>query len=89
MGEVEGQRHVAGEREAADHGARDAAMAQQRRHVRDGQRLGICGGIFGIVALAVAAHIPDDDPVMRGEGGDLRVPHPAGGSIAVAQGPCP
>jgi len=79
MGEVEGERHVAAERETADDCALDAAMAQKRRHVLDGQRLGIGRGILGGVGLAVAAHVPDDDPVAWGEGGDLRVPRPAGG----------
>ncbi len=61
------------------------ARPMQCCHVLDGQRLGIGRGILGLVGLAVAAHIPEDDPVIRGEGGDLRVPHPAGGAIAVAQ----
>jgi len=92
MSEVEGERHVATEREAADHGTVDAAMMQQCRHILDRQRLGIGRGICGIVALAVTAHIPDDNPVMRDEGRYLRVPHPASGAIAVLSrmgGPCP
>jgi len=85
MGEVEGERHIAAERETADDRALDPAAAQQCLHVLDGQRLGIGRGIVRVVGLAVAAHIPEDDPVVRGEGGDLSVPHPAGGAIAVAE----
>src|SRR5271163_152800 len=41
MGEVEGERHIAAERETADDRALDPAAAQQCLHVLDGQRLGI------------------------------------------------
>ena len=85
MSVVKGERHVAAEREAADHCAIDPATAQQRRHVLDRQRFGIGPGIGRVVALAVAAHVPDDDPVARDEGGNLPVPHPAGGAVAVAE----
>jgi len=33
----------------------------------------------------MAAHIPDDDPVAWGESGDLSIPHPARGAVAVAE----
>ena len=85
MGEVEGERHVTAERETADDRAVDPAVAQQCRHVLDRQRLGIGRGIFRVVGLAVAAHIPGDDPVARGEGRDLSVPHPAGGAVPMAE----
>src|SRR5271165_1680091 len=85
MSEVEGERHVAAERETADDRAVDLAMAQQCRHVLDGQRLGIGCGIVRVVRLTMAAQIPGDDPVARGEGGDLPVPHAAGRAIPVAE----
>ena len=85
MGEMKGERHVAAKRETADDRAVDPATAQQCRHVLDGQRLGIGRGIVRVVALAMAAHVPDDDPMARDESGDLLVPHPAGGAVAVAQ----
>ena len=48
MSEVEGERHVATEREAADHGTVDAAMMQQCRHILDRQRLGMAAGSAGL-----------------------------------------
>ena len=82
---MKGERHAAAERETADNRSLDPATAQQCRHVLDRQRLGVGRGIFRVVRLAVAAHIPDDDPVAPGESGDLPVPHPAGGAVAVAE----
>src|SRR5439155_14564125 len=41
MSAMEGERHVAAERKTADYCALNAAMVQQCRRVRDGQRLGI------------------------------------------------
>src|SRR6516164_9568407 len=85
MREVKGERHVAAKREPADHRAVDFAQAQEGRHVLDCQRLGVGRGIVGVVALAMAAHIPDDDPVARGEDANLPLPHPAGDAVAMAQ----
>jgi len=64
MRAIECKRHVAAEREPADGGVPGADLVEQRRHVRNGQRFAVGGGIIGIIGLAVAAHVPQDQPVL-------------------------
>src|SRR3546814_8528978 len=85
MAEMEGQRHVAAERQAADHRPLHAAGVEDRAHVADGQFLGICRMVLRIVGLTVAAHVPDDDAPAILQRRDLAVPHAAGGAVAVGE----
>ena len=92
MDAVERQRHVAAQRQSADHRALHAAGAQDGGHVLDSGGLGIGGRIGRIVALAVTAHVPHDHLVAVAQRGDLAVPHAAGRAVAVRQqdgGPWP
>ncbi len=47
---------------------------EQRRHVGDRRVLGIGALVFGIIAAAVAAHVPGDHLEVRAERRDLAVP---------------
>ena len=51
----------------------------------DGERLGVLRGIGRALRLAVAAHVPGDEPVARLEHRALRRPHAAGRRVPVAQ----
>ena len=85
MAGMEGERHVAAERQAGDDRRLRPDQVEQRRHVADRQRLGVLRAVLGIVALAVAAEVPDDHLVAVLQRRDLIVPHARGRAVAVAQ----
>ncbi|MHC2623325.1 hypothetical protein ACVIW2_005357 [Bradyrhizobium huanghuaihaiense] len=85
IGAIEGERHVAAERKAADDGALRADGIEDRCHVADRERFAIGRGIIGIIGLAVAAHVPQDQLVIPRERIDLAVPHRRGRGVAVGE----
>lgn len=60
-------------------------MVEERGHVGDGVGFAVEGWVAGVVGLAVAAHVPEDEPEVLGEGGDLAGPHLGGGGVAVSK----
>ena len=62
-----------------------ADLVEQRRHVGHRQRFAIGRGIVGIIGLAVAAHVPQDELVMFRQRLDLALPHRRCRRIAVGQ----
>ncbi len=86
VGDVEGQRHVAPQREPGDHCPLRAGRVEERGHVGDGEVLRVQVGIGRRLALAVTAHVPHDHaPARVGERADLATPHLGRGGVAVAQ----
>src|SRR6185437_8036807 len=75
MSAIERQRHVAAEREPADDGFLRTDVVEQGGDVADRQRLAIERAIGGIIGLAMAAHVPEDQSVMPRQRLDLLLPH--------------
>ena len=85
MPAVEGERHVAAERQPADDGLFRAGLIQQRGDVGDRVLLAVGRLIRRVVALAVAAHVPQDQRVLLRQRLDLALPHLRRRRIAVGQ----
>ena len=82
---MEGQRRIAAQRMPTYDSALEPTFIKQRRDISDRVLLRILFWIVRVVALAVAAQIPNDDPVLVLEGPDLVPPHLTGRSITVRQ----
>ena len=74
MRELELERDVAAERQAADDGLLDAEVPQQRRHILDRELLGVVVLRRWAIGAAVAAHVPGDDTQLAPRL-ELRFPH--------------
>ena len=62
----------------------DAEMTEQRRHVLDGELLGVVVLRRRAIGAAVAAHVPADDAVLA-PGLELGLPHLQRGGVRVRE----
>ena len=85
IGDVEGERHVAAQRQSADHSAIDSLGVEDGGHIVDRLRLAVAGRILGRISLSVPAHVPDDQSVIGGQDVDLAGPHLRCGAVAVRE----
>ena len=85
MRAIKCQRHVSAERQPADDRPGRADLVEQRRDVGNRQRLAIGCRIAGVIGLAVAAHVPQDQLMLFRQRLDLPVPHRRCRRIAVGQ----
>ena len=85
MHEVERERHVPAERKARDDRVIRALGVEDRRHVGDGLRLAVAGGVLRAGSLPVPAHVPGDHAVVLGQRRQLPCPHLGGRAVAVAE----
>ena len=82
---VKGKRHVAAQRQPADDRRLRPHRIEDRRHIRHRVRLAVGVLIFRVIALAMAAHIPQHQRVAAGKWRDLPLPHFRCGGIAVGE----